>query len=982
MKKSCILILLLTFFILLLAETEYPDFKRHIEKTNLSLMNKGDLYNEFKQADTGVTRNMECYDVQYYFIDVTIDFEVNYITAYVIMNCNILEDNVTQIDLNFYNTLNVDGITLGETNLNFIHENDLITADLPEDYQSGEELEIRIDYSGYPVNRLNDGMKFRTHAGTPIVFTMVSPMGARKWWPCKDTPGDKPDSLDIRLTYPDLYISASNGVLVETITNGDGTKTDLWHESYPVATYLTSFAITNYEIYTQTYQYQDQEMDIVHHVYPEQYDVSVDLYQPTPAMIDFYSTIYGPYPFLTEKYGHATCTDLGALAMEHQTCTSFDAGYITDPESEYTVAHELAHQWTGDFLTIGNWEHVWLKEGFARYSEALWAENLFGYEALLDYMSALDNGSQLDPPLQRDPEGSGNDIFNIVIYSKGAWTQHMLRGVLGDEDYFSALDLLMSDPELMYGNFLTEDLEYAAEEAGEIEMDWFFDQWFYQEGRPSYYYTLYTSDPDSNPRLTIQSLPFQENYFAMFIPYQYGSEVGRFFAEGGINHLLLDVNGNSTEIEMDPDNWVLDYGYTEKLPVMEDIVTRDGNIGLAWEEFFDPDIDGFNLYRAVAGGEFVKLNETPLTENFYFDEDLELGITYQYKIKAVYNNVYESGFSNLVEVEPVDYTMDQGILLVDNSGDFNSPFPTDEEVDSFYYYLLDGLEFTDWDVADSGFPPLDMLAQYSLIIWHSDDILFNPLIDNFFPLKNYLTAGGKLFLSNCRSLEQVEPYDMENFLAVSSTEMNNEDDFSGAWGLEDYPDIAIDPAKIPMPTWDNAFANIYSFVPAVSGTVIYEFDSADDDPGWENQPCAVKHSGQFQVINLGFPLYYMLEEPAYMLMQRALHDLGEITFVDDDAVLPAPEIRITNYPNPFNPTTTISFHLTTEITESTELTIHNIKGQMVKKLTNRLSHQPTNQYSVTWNGTDDNNNPVSSGIYFAKLNWNGEIVQKKMVLMK
>jgi len=89
-----------------------------------------------------------------------------------------------------------------------------------------------------------------------------------------------------------------------------------------------------------------------------------------------------------------------------------------------------------------------------------------------------------------------------------------------------------------------------------------------------------------------------------------------------------------------------------------------------------------------------------------------------------------------------------------------------------------------------------------------------------------------------------------------------------------------------------------------------------------------------------------------------------------------------NYPNPFNPTTTISFSLTTEDAENVELFIYNLKGQKVKNLTNSLTHQPTNRYSVTWNGTDDNNHPVSSGIYFYKLRVGNEEQLKKMILLR
>lgn len=138
---------------------------------------------------------------------------------------------------------------------------------------------------------------------------MVSPKGARKWWPCKDTPADKPDSLDLSITYPSQYIPASNGTLTEVTNNGNGTNTAKWHESYPVCTYLTSFAVTNYQIYSFNWEYNGTNMMVDNFVYPEQYGMSVALYSLCEEMLTFYSDTYGEYPFITEKYGHATCTD-------------------------------------------------------------------------------------------------------------------------------------------------------------------------------------------------------------------------------------------------------------------------------------------------------------------------------------------------------------------------------------------------------------------------------------------------------------------------------------------------------------------------------------------------------------------------------------------------------------------------------------------------------------------------------------------------
>ncbi len=994
MRKTITIFFIFILNFLIAIDKDYPDFKSIIEKSNNSFIAQAQHYSTWQEILREDIREMENYDVKYYLIDIWLDFENEYIIADNLIRFEIVEDNVSMIFLHFTDNLTIDGIFKNDEELNYIHQENQIEIYLNEVYNSGEIIELNIQYSGYPDSRLEDGLKFESHSGTPIAFTMVSPKGARKWWPCKDTPADKPDSLDIWVTFPSEYICASNGLLIEEIDNGDNTVTNHWFESYPIATYLTSIAITNYELYSEVYDYNGSQMMIDNYVYPEMYDISVELFDITDDMIDFFSGIYGPYPFLDEKYGHAVCTNLGALAMEHQTCTSFQNSYITDEGAEYTVAHELAHQWAGDCLTIGSWAHVWLKEGFARYSEALWAENLFGLEALHDFMNNLDNGSPLDPCLYRDPEGSAGHIFNIVIYSKGAWTLHMLRGVLGDEDYFQTVYEFMQNPLFMYGNILTEDLENTAEAVSGMELDWFFDEWFFQEGRPRYEYTIYTSEPGNYPKLTILSQPFQEDTFDMYIPFEYNSNSDRFFVQGGLNYFTIPFVGDSYEIEFDPENWVLDYGYTEKLPILEEVNYRDGNIGIAWEEFFDPAIDGFNIYRKENNGEFELINNEPFTGTYYFDEYLNTESIYTYKIAAVFEQVYISKFSNEIEVTPINYTLDEGILLVDNTGDFiNPPFPSDEDVDTFYHTLLEAYDFTDWDVLESGEPSLTEMARYSTIIWHNDDIMFTPLINNFYSIKNYLAAGGNLFLSTCRSLENIPDYDLEQFFGINSMEINNDDDFIGAVGQNSYPDISIDLNKIPMPTWDNALAYIYKFEPSENTDIIYLFDSYSNDPTWENRPCALKKTGDYKLILLGFPLYYMIEESAIELMNLTMQEFGEQSDVSDFFV-PENNIILFNYPNPFTMSkvgrelvTTISFSVTQNAVSGSDgspfvtLEIFNIKGQKVKTIP-IVTPSPAHTLSVTWNGTDDSGKPVNSGVYLYKLRINNKIITRKMLLLK
>ena len=973
MKK---IIILLIFLILapnlLLSDntSTYPDYQKIIESINLNLQQQAEFYEQFRDV-LGDSKNMDNYDVTYYKIDIDIDIDAEFIESEISMHALICEDQTTEIEMNFTNNLTITDIQQNGTSLSFSHADEIINIQLDDIYNIDDMIEISIQYEGYPDTKLSDGMKFEFHNSIPNVFTMVSPKGAKKWWPCKDTPSDKPDSLDIWITYPEEYVCASNGLLIEHVNNGDGTVTDKWHESYPIATYLTSLAITNYQIYSQIYTSGNETIPINHYLFPELYDTCVDLFSITPDMITFFASVYGEYPFLSEKYGHALCANLSCLAMEHQTCTSFRSSYVGDPGAESTVAHELAHQWAGDCLSIGSWAHVWLKEGFARYSEALWAEHLYGSQGLHDFMNALDTGSNLDPCLYRDPEGSASQIFNIVIYSKGAWTMHMLRGVLGDDDFFATIYELMQDPLYKYGNFLTDDLKDMAENVSGMELDWFFHEWFYNEGRPFYRYTTYTSDLEDSLIITTQSEGTFGQNFAMYLPVCVNGIDYSIFADSGFSYNTIPIAGTLDSLVFDPDNWVLDSGYHEMVPVLDEIEATRGAILLVWQEFFDLQIEGFNIYRKQAGEEYIKINDETVIGISYFDENVVAGTEYYYKIAAVLESdmQYVSKFSNEVYGTPIDFSLDQGILVIDETDQINPAFPTNAEVDSFYQYLLQGYEYTEWDVDEQGdLPPLSEMAKYSSVVWHSDEIFASQFIGYVYPLKSYFIAGGNMFISGWKHLPG--PSDLfEQYLHTSLPEYNSDDDFTGAFGIGEFPYLDVVEAKVPIPMWGDNLSYIYKLFTEDDAETIFTYDSSIDAPEWENMPCALRYNGDYNLYLLGFPLYYMNECGARQLMRIAMEDFGEVYSTDQNQ---PNDFFINVFPYPVKDVCEISYYL--EKNSHVIIEAYNIKGQLIDKLMNE--GQNSGEYHFNWS-----TNNISSGVYLLRIDVGKiELVKKLLIL--
>jgi aminopeptidase N len=217
-----------------------------------------------------------------------------------------------------------------------------------------------------------------------MVWTLSEPDGARTWWPCKDTPADKA-MVEEWWTVPASWTATGNGTLIGTETLPNSRKRFRWRSARPLTTYLVSIAATDYASFSDTYTALDgtTTMPVTYYVYSEDLTPARESFRNTPAMIAFYAETFGEYPFLEDKYG--VCAFPWSGAMEHTTNTSYgylliDGGHGND----YVIAHELAHQWWGDSVSPEDWKDVWLNEGFASYSEALWAEHLGGADRYRD----------------------------------------------------------------------------------------------------------------------------------------------------------------------------------------------------------------------------------------------------------------------------------------------------------------------------------------------------------------------------------------------------------------------------------------------------------------------------------------------------------------------------------------------------------------------------------------------------------------------
>lgn len=528
------------------------------------------------------------FDSRFTTIDIKILFSSNSIEATVQTLFESTTDGLTQIELDFDDRLTIDSMTGNMSSYNLAGET--LTVDLDRAYNTGETFTIATTYHGNP--RVIGGVKgfrFESHMGIPVVATLCTPYLSHYWWPCVDGPADKLDSIYLYITIPDTSYSgyplyaASNGKLIDTTHTGDGWVTFEWHENYPIVPYYVSISISNYRIFSHYYNYGVDSMEVPYYVFPESYEQAQQTFAETVDMIIYFANLFGEYPFLNEKYSMAEIGFYGAI--ENQTKTimgGVHSGWYM------VVVHELAHMWFADMISPTSWHHVWVNEGFATYSEALWWGNKYGMDEYHSYMEGLEyfgSGTiyltDISDPFR---------IFLEIVYKKGAWVLHMLRHVVGDSTFFNFLYAYATDPQFMYGNANTEDVQQVCENISGMDLSSFFDQWIYDEYYPHYEYSWSASAKPGEDRFQVQvRIRQKQKEFGWREIFEMPIDL-RFQLSGGGDTTVVVQNNDTvqtymfdfpeipTALDFDPENWIL--CRAEEVGISEQVVERPSKLQL------------------------------------------------------------------------------------------------------------------------------------------------------------------------------------------------------------------------------------------------------------------------------------------------------------------------------------------------------------------------------------------------------------------
>lgn len=538
---------------------ETRQFMIHEADTKARLLAKG--FDRDPALNQNATPNMALYDVTFYDLVLELNPGTRVLTGKVTVTAEVVGANMTSLDLNFNDNMEVDQVWGAGQPLEWTHGQDILAVTLDRNYLQGEMVVLEIEYGGNPEGNY---FGWDLYDNQPLIWTLSEPYGARHWWPCKDLNTDKADSVNITVTVPDNLIVASNGLLTDVTVPEPGKKTYFWQERYPIVTYLVSLAIHPYSLVQDEYvSALGDTMPLDHYVMPDRVSDATGGYAITPDMITSFAAAWGEYPFLGEKYGHAHFPWGGG--MEHQTLTSIHYGIYY----EQIIAHELAHQWFGDWVTCADFGHIWLNEGFATWSEAYWREV---HEGAASYHEEMWDARYLGSGtiFVENPTNPWVIFDYDLTYRKASWVPHMLRHVLGDEIFFTALRQYLNT--YAAGSATTEQFQEVFESVSGLDLAEFFQQWIYGQFYPVYDFSWSTSPAGAGTRVSVRIAQIQTQTGLFSMPLDVVIETGggpvTFVVDNSqdIQWYDLQVNDLVISVELDPEHWVLceifDHGAT------------------------------------------------------------------------------------------------------------------------------------------------------------------------------------------------------------------------------------------------------------------------------------------------------------------------------------------------------------------------------------------------------------------------------------
>lgn len=459
------------------------------------------------------------------------------------------------------NTVKVNG-----KELVFAYANDVLRIKLDKTYTRKEKYTVSISYIAKPDERKTSGsaaitsdkgLYFINPTGEdkskmPQIWTQGETESSSVWFPTIDSPNAK-TSQEIYITVEDKYVTLSNGKLMKSTKNADGTRTDYWKQELVHAPYLFMMGIGEFKIVKDSYTRPDgTKMEVNYYVEPEWEPYAKAIFGETPEMIRYFSKLMGvEYPW--DKYNQIVVREYVSGAMENTGAVVFgdyaykDTRALLDENDQSTIAHELFHHWFGDLVTAESWSNLTLNESFANYSQYLWDEHRYGLdeadfqaeqEAAGYFNSAANSGYHNLVWFDYDDK---EQMFDGHSYNKGGRILHMLRNYLGDEAFFAALNLYLESNKFKAAEFT--QLRLAFEEVSGEDLNWFFNQWYLDDGHPILNIEQYYSAVNKEVVLTVSQIQDLGKFPLFKLPLQVAV-----FDDGGKHIYPAELNKQTNKL--------------------------------------------------------------------------------------------------------------------------------------------------------------------------------------------------------------------------------------------------------------------------------------------------------------------------------------------------------------------------------------------------------------------------------------------------
>jgi len=504
------------------------------------------------------SNDLNNYDIHFYHLDLNATNTNTQLSGNVIIEATVV-NKLTTFTCELMDYMTVSSIKINNQDATFTHSNNIIIAQCNKEYKPNENIKVQIFYSG---NVVGEGYSYGTQLGISASWTLSESIHARDWFPCKQILTDKADSVFIDVTVPNNLTVASNGILKNIVNVNGNTKKYCWETKYPINYYLISMAISEYSqynIYAEPQSISPEKILIQNFIFSNSgyLNQNKELIDKTKNLVEFFSEKIGIYPFYKEKYGNAMAYFGGG--MEHQTMTTLaNFGFSLN-------AHELAHQWFGNYVTCGSWQDIWINEGFASYCEYIALQHFYDQQTADGWMDSAHNYAKEKPNgsvyIPFEELTSENRIFDYHLsYKKGAVIIHTLRGLINNDDlFFEAIRNYLNT----YKNntAIGDDFFTSIGDFTSLDLTNFKNDWYYGKGFPTY--EVIWKQEDNKLSITINqttsstSKPFFTQPIQIKLNYSDNSKTVVFEPTSTSTTLIFDTNSKINSIEIDPNNYIL-----------------------------------------------------------------------------------------------------------------------------------------------------------------------------------------------------------------------------------------------------------------------------------------------------------------------------------------------------------------------------------------------------------------------------------------